>query len=388
LKWRKNMASALDTLLGLGNLVTQVRGQKQTTSTGGGKTTTTRNVDQEGIDRIVQRLVTGQGGQAAISGAARGAGLYNSTAERQQLNDLNARVAGEVADRTSGTTVTTDPQVTTVQTPGMGLGTLGGILGAATLGKGIMENVLGIGSPAAAAASAAPIIDLTQTMTPLLGQGFASTLSSAPGVLGSTLGSMDDFIPSASFDLSPGFLGGLGDIAGNIPVIGTVLSGLLGDAGDSFGASLGLSGLGMAAAGTPLAPVIPAVGLLGSLFSGGLSVVCTALAKQGLLDKAEYEAGRAYLAKMSPITKRGYYAWGVPLARKIDEGAGWAIRLSKPFAVQRTRLLAGGSAIKNPLGVLTKYVGEPICYMIGLAVTARNKLTGDTYGLRHAYRQG
>ena len=386
--------SGIGQLVDLANLIGAVRGTSSKTSSSGGTTTQTqtRDVDQAGIDRIVQRMVTGQGGQAAISGAARGAGLYNSSSEQLLLNDLNARVAGEVADRTAGTTTTTttSPMTQTIEQPGMGLGGLLAPMAAASLLKGPMSRMLGLeGAATNAATSAATNLFRPDLAFDLAGSAAGSALGGAAGgidlsnVIGgpglaSSLGTnIGDFGIQA---------GGLGGALSQIPVLGPLVGGLFGGFDDQFGANLGLGG-----AGTMLAPltgglsllVAPVMGLLSSLFGGGISVVCTALRDKGLIDAKEYEAGREYLLKLPYYTKRGYYFWGEPLAKKIEADSKWAIRLSLPFAKQRTKLLAGTApAWKLPLGLVTKYLGEPACYVLGWALT---KLEGDRNGLVKAY---
>lgn len=384
-------------LVELANLVGAVRGTSSTTTRSGGSQTQTqtRDVDQAGIDRIVQRMVTGQGGQAAISGAARGAGLYNSSAEQLMLNDLNARVAGEVADRTAGTTTITEtsPITQTVETPGMGVSGLLGPLAIASIAKGPISNLLGLdGGSSGGAASAA-----TSAATNLFRPELSFDLGGAAGAALGGAGAVPDLSSivagpglGASMGTNLGDVamgGGLGNIFSNIPVLGPLLGGIIGGFDDQFGANLGLGG-----AGTMLAPLTgglsllaaPVMGLLSGLFGGGLSVVCTALVAKGLIDQKEYLAGQEYLRKLPYYTKRGYYVWGEPLAAKINSGSKWATAISLPFAKQRTKLLAGTApAWKLPLGLATKYLGEPVCYALGWALT---KLEGDRNELVTAYR--
>lgn len=386
--------SGIGQLVELANLVGAVRGSSQTTSTSGGTTTQTqeRNVDQAGIDRIVQRMVTGQGGQAAISGAARGAGLYNSTAEQLMLNDLNARVAGEVADKTSGTTTTatSSPMSQTVETPGMGIGGLIAPLAIASAARGPIGNMLGLGNESGGTANAA-----TNAATNLFRPDLSFSLG---GATGAALGGASA-IPDITNLISGGGLAsslgtnigdvamgqGLGGMLSGIPVLGPLLGGLLGGFDDQFGANLGIGGMG-----AMLAPMTgglstlaaPVFGLLSSLAGG--SIVCTALRDRGLIDAAEYAAGSEYLLKLPYYTKRGYYFWGAPLAEKIRSGSKWATALSLPFASQRTKLLAGTApAWKLPLGLATKYLGEPACYALGWALTKLDKENSN--GLVTAY---
>lgn len=401
------MTSSLDSLIGFANLLGQVRGQSstQTQTTSGGTTTQTSqtDLDQVAIDRMIQQMLAGQGGQKAISGAARGAGLYDSTTERQLLNDLNARVAGEVAQKSAPTTTTTEqePQVTTTETqiPGIGMGGIGKALGIASAARPALEGLssmaagngsmltraLGL-SPSAPTATQALSADLGNiiagpNLSSSLGTSLAGIASGLSGVtqaagtgsslLGGALGSLDDFATTSFSAALPsstsGAIGGLGGSLGPLfsvsdpnanafSVTGSMLSPML--------ASMGPVGMVAAA-------VLP---ILGSLLGG--SVVCTALMERGLLDKKLYGAGAKYINTISLRTLKGYYLWGRPLAKQIEKGNKLAIKLSLPFAKQRTALLAGESAWRNPLGVVTKYIGEPACYIIGYV---SEKINGFSY---------
>src|ERR1043165_2766322 len=109
-------ADSMNSLIGLGNLVGQITGKSSSTQ----QTQTSRgNITQEGVDRLLQQILAGKGGVKDISGAARGAGLYNSSTEAQLQNDLAARAAGEVAARQAGTTTTTESET---NQPGIGIG--------------------------------------------------------------------------------------------------------------------------------------------------------------------------------------------------------------------------------------------------------------------------
>lgn len=385
------MATSLDTLVGFANLLGQVRGKSQTTTQSGGTTTQTQQtqLDQTAIDRMIQQMLSGQGGQAAISGAARGSGLYDSTTERQQLNDLNARVAGEVAQRSAPTVTTTErePITSVTETPGTGLSSILAPMAVAAVGRPIIERLAGIGGSTGAASSlgggASTGIDLGNiTAGPNLGTSLGTSLGgglaaglgnlvsggaaeTAGGLLSGSLGSLDDFASTT-------FSAALPDMGGT--ALSSVLSGVpLGPMLNLFSNpdAMNLGSFGTAAltplvaslgpVGAAIAPIMP---LVGSLL-GGISVVCTALEKKGLLNKAQYQAGYKYIGKLHFRTINGYYLWGVPLAKQIDKGNKIAITLSLPFARQRTALLAGAPWYRNPLGLVTKYIGEPTCYALG-----------------------
>lgn len=387
---------SLNSLVNLGNLIGNITGRSGSQT----KTSTTKgNITKEGADRIIQQILAGRGGVKDISGAARGAGLYDSSTEAQLLNDLNARVAGEVAARQAGTTTT---ETSDLNQEGIGIGSLAApLIGAAVL-RPILSNLLGDGTEAAAAgvnavSQAAPTAALGATPITAgagftaggnLGNSLIPTITSSPSnVLGSIIsggsGSLSGLGGAAGLaaDLGmtaaePGVSTAVNQIGGSsVPIIGNVLSGLFGgNNGDPFGSPVGfgttaLSGAAsMGPAGLIAAPVAAVFGsMLNDL--GVKSIICTALQARGLLDKDEYAKSSAYLSSMNRYTLRGYHVWAEKVARKIEKGDKLATILSLPWARSRTKLLASSRSlldyIRFPLGTLTIFVGEPVCYLIG-----------------------
>lgn len=379
------MATGLETLVGLTSVMNNVMGSSgtQTQRTSGGRTTSRLNVDQAGIDRMVQQMLTGQGGQGSITASARGSGVYNSTAERQLLNDLNARVAGEIAARTGEQVTETDPTVITAETQQGGMG-LRGL--AVPLGLSLVSSLFAPTETATQAASLGgtslssmlnnspdPIGSLIGLATGDPIQGAMGLINQSADPVGSLIGELTGGTGVA--DLGSPLMDGI-STALDLPVVGPLAS-LLFSGGDldTFGRSMANMSAGALLAPTPLAPLAPLVGLLGGLFGGG-SVICTALMKRGLLDMDLYEAGSEYLKTLSSRTISGYYLWGLGVAEKIDRGSKWAIRICLPFARSRTGLLASGRGfkahLKYPLGTLTKFIGEPACYILGFIMEKMN----------------
>lgn len=102
------------------------------------------------------------------------------------------------------------------------------------------------------------------------------------------------------------------------------------------------------------------------------SVICTELARQGLLSQELYQAGHAHFESISEQTKIGYWSWAtkvVPLMQKSP----WLCKVLQPIVQSRYEMITGqGFRI---LGALTIYVGHPICWLIGAVISA-----GENYG--------
>lgn len=396
------MASATQQLAGLGTLLDTVGkltgtkvGQSQTST---GSSSTKSNISDTGMNRVIQQILAGPGGVKDISGAARGAGLYNASSEAQMLNDLTARASGEAEKLRAGTetvntTQTTGETVVPSMLPslgGGGLGSVAAMLAAPSAIKGlggVLSSVLGGSSGAAAA-----VPSLTGLSTGGVNLGSAllssgvdaaafggnmiSNLAGSQAVdLASTLGSSAGMTTSFASNLGASGLG-----ASALPGIGGFASGLMGG-GFNSGTPLNLASSAAAgfAAGGPVGAIVGlGANLLGSII-GDSSIVCTALMSRGLLDKNKYAKGQAYLQGMNRDTLNGYYFLFTDIATKIMQGSKFWTAVCLPFARSRTNLIAEGSGyarwIKHPLGTITKVIGEPICWLVGKLVRNSAGLT-------------
>lgn len=374
--------AAIDQLSSLMNLIGGVQGKSSTTKTSGGTTTQQTNVSDQGIQEILNQILSGSGGVKDVGSAARKSGLYNSTTEDSLLGQLYATAANKAELARSPTVTTTAPQTQTTKQDGIGIGGLGTALGGAFLAS----QALNLGS---------------KVLSPLIESGANSVGSAITDLLGINLGSGSNPSSTSKNTLGDIDFGGYGDFGGSVGSGSTGFnaaegygidtstlgsfnssSGTEGAKGlnfgfdmDSGGGSVGVGGFGALG------------GLLGSALSGltggstgggrgggssGGSVICTALKDKGLLDKELHAAGAKYLNAMNPITVIGYQVWGNKIATKISQDhKGWT-KVSLPIARSRTALLASAGTfmdhIKHPLGTLTKFIGEPVCHVIGLFV--------------------
>lgn len=378
------MAAAADQLSALVNLISGIQGKSSTTKTSGGTTTQQTNVSDQGIQEILNQILSGSGGVKDVGSAARKSGLYNSTTEDSLLSQLYATAANKAELARSPTVTTTAPQTQTTKQEGVGLGTTAATLGGAFLAS----QALNLGSKVLSPLIESGANSVGSAITDLLGinlSGSDSSGGSGKGLLdnidfggyggfgGTVGGGGTGFNAAEGYGLNTSTLGSFND-SSSVPGAKGINFGMDLDTGNT---SAGFSGFGALG------------GLLGSALSGlvggstgggggrsggtsGGSVICTALKDRGLLDKDLHAAGSKYLNQMNPITVIGYQIWGNKIAAKITKGhKGWT-KFALPLARSRTALLATAGTfmdhVKHPLGTLTKFIGEPICHLIGLFV--------------------
>lgn len=369
--------AAIDQLTGLMGLIQGISGGKSTTTTGGGKQTSQVQLSDEAVQEQIKRILAGSGGVRDIGGSARRSGLYDSTSEDLLLGNLYATAAnqGEIARAPTVTTIA--PQTQTTTTPGANLGTLAAVVGGgaalnallnSNTAKGLGNSALDLLGIGGDSGNGAPVFGGTGTAD----FGLSGLLSGNPGFGGSV--SLDEGNGAGTWSGdSFGSQVGLG-----LPGIGGTTSGasgnyqkgdndfdLLGSIGNSIGGFFSGGGLG---------------GLVGAVQGGfggnsggggtsGGSIICTALIHHNLLDAGHYAKGEEYIKTVPIDVKLGYYSWAAPIAKKIREGDKFWTKVCLPFARSRTALLATDGTfmdhVKNPLGTLTKFVGEPICGVIG-----------------------
>lgn len=364
--------AALDQLTGLMNLLNGINGQSQTATSSGGSQTTQTQLSDAAVQEQIKRILAGSGGVRDIGGSARRSGLYNSTSEDLLLGNLYATAANQGEIARAPTVTTTAPQTQTTTSEGAGLGQTAALIGGAAALNAVLNSqtaknagnslldLVGLGGDGSGTNIGGT--DIASTGVSFGGNGFqlGGTLVDGSGAPVGFSG--DSFSAQQSLGL-PG-TGGTNGASGNVSSGDSDfdLLGSIGNAVSGFFSGGGLGGLVGAVQG----------GFGGGGSSGGTSggsIICTALMSRGLLNADHYAKGEAYISKVPMEVKIGYYHWAAPIAKKIKEGNEFWTKLCLPFARGRTALLATNGSfvdhLKNPLGTLTKFVGEPICGFIG-----------------------
>ncbi len=85
-----------------------------------GTATESLDISQEGVDKIIQDILSSEQGLAAIFGAENTAGIFNSSVSAQASGDLLSKLAGEIAKLTAKKTTATDSTITNKVESGSG----------------------------------------------------------------------------------------------------------------------------------------------------------------------------------------------------------------------------------------------------------------------------
>jgi hypothetical protein len=360
----------------------------QTTIQSGGETTQKTTLDADAVTAMLNSILGGNQGLAAVSGGQKSAGLYNSSVNTQLTNDLLARAAAAVAEKQSTTTTTKAPTTQTQQTAGqLDLGkTL--LTGAATyLGNKVIKKS-GIGdavdkSVDSASRSIGEVLGVGGgsggDIGSVIGRGYSDSLSGALDN-GSSVFNAADFIGG-----SPDFISSadsIFDYGGTTAYDYIDSSSSIDDLGSIFNSGgYTPSGFDLASAGFDIAgdvingdtTQIAGDALGGSVFGdflGAASVICTELHRQGIMSNELYSKELTnYVGKVPASAVVGYHFWGVPYAALMSRSA-LATKIAKPFAFAWATHLNGG---KSVLGKILWHVGVPVCSLIGKIVLAKDK---------------
>jgi hypothetical protein len=93
-----------------------------------------------------------------------------------------------------------------------------------------------------------------------------------------------------------------------------------------------------------------------------MSVICTELVRQGMLDSELYAAGEEHFHKIPENTKIGYWFWAthvVSLMKRYDTLC-WMLL---PIVESRYQMITTGRF--KLIGAATIYIGQPLCWLLG-----------------------
>lgn len=180
------------------------------------------------------------------------------------------------------------------------------------------------------------------------------------------------------------FFGGAGDVASTagdaISGVTDAASGIL-DAASSFGPSpLSVVSAGMhLAQGDILGAVlsfIPGGNLIKSAVSaitGGGSIICTELRKQGKLSRRKYVLSMAHFKKYKPVSREAYYVWSTPVVAHLRAKPESFFSSAVRFVFNaRCDYLSNG--YKAPVGALCYGLVSATSIFCGLTILPYRKL--------------
>lgn len=366
----------VDSLSQLTNLLGLFKGKSQTS-------TTSSNISAEGMNALIQQILGGSQGLAAVSSGQKGAGLYNSTTNQQLTNDLVTRASGELAKQQAGTTTRTTQDAPLggktgqiIQSGMLLKSLLGSKAGQQVLSKTGLKSGFNAITEGITGSSSVPVGDIlsaNMTSDPLGALIGSQGWSDVGGVAGS-LGSLADLGAGiggtgaeglAAADAAGGLLEAFGSSAAYDAAIGS--SALEGAGLFEAGSALAGAGevAGLAEAGTAVAEAAGAEEALTAAIA--LWVICTELHAQGKLSTELYQASGKRALTLSQEVLDGYHIWAVPVTRLLRKSE-FLSRIVAPIARSRCEYLLGK---KRVWGWLTVVIGEPVCGFIGRVISKK-----------------
>lgn len=229
-----------------GSQTTQDNRSSTSTQTGGTTTTTSStNVSPDAVNALVQSILEGTNGLAAVSSGQRTAGLYGSSTNQLLTNDLIARAAAEGAKLNQSTTQTTVRPDTTTTTQNAG-----GQTTNSTQAVNRAAPVSGSSVKGAAGVLGALQLIPTDVKNSIL-SGLGIKVGGKAAAVPTTAAASQDSIaqaysdPSRGLDIAPGSAAGIGGVgtAGQsgqtVAGVGSVTDQFL---GTSAGSGIDLSG--------------------------------------------------------------------------------------------------------------------------------------------------
>lgn len=117
------------------------------------------------------------------------------------------------------------------------------------------------------------------------------------------------------------------------------------------------------------------VGSSASLGSMSNSVICTELIRQELLDKSLHQATHQHWLTIPEYTKQGYWLWAVHVVPLMQRSPKLSAALSV-VATARCEMIVTGKF--NLPGAVTLYIGQPLCNLLGRAISCVRKSNGTT----------
>jgi hypothetical protein len=398
----------------ISNILNIFKGSGTTTQTD----TSSEVVSNDKAKAIIQNILEGTSGLAAVSSGQKQAGLYGSTVNTQLTNDLLARAAAQTSalssQKTNTSTRQTGPQLDPIKTLlGLAAGQVvtpivkagSKKLGLDKFGNTIADSIFGDSPVSAFAGDTTPasISNFAPSVNIPVDFGSISDLKDLSSSLSS--GDVGDTGAAGGMDVGTAAALGVGAgtgaaLAGSSAAGGAALTdasyAVMG--GEAFGASAfggaaagatAAEGAGAVAAGATAAETGAAIaegataaegaGVLSELGTAAVAlwIICTELNKQGRLPYRYYIYGAREFAKYDERGKQGYYIWAIPSVRHLRKhpNSYYSKLLEVVFNARAEYLAAKAGckgAKKTTLGFLTTHGLYGFCWILSRTIARKS----------------
>jgi hypothetical protein len=375
-------------------------------STSGGSVTEQTMFSKEAMDSLLRGIMEGTSGGrgfAEVAAGQKAPGLYNATTRNMLMNDYAARAAGVVAEKTAPKVTTRGGLTESTKIPGAmsktsGLLLAAGLLGGTKTGRKYVEDLFkDIGVSGFGGGDMSGVMSFDEVSP----GSFINSAGMGIPDFGGNLSSIDSFFPDAAnfsmFSDSASALDSFAAVdAGSAAADWTSGFDLAeGGAVATDGMDIGLTGLGSVLRGdyadaateatigalVPGGPfIVAADNILGTDITGDIGdkvfddllggvtgkVICTELCRQGLLSKHVYiEEATTNLKRLSATTLAGYHYIAMPVVHRMRKSKALSQFLLPWVLDYSNEVIYRTGGIR---GKFVRYVLEPVCYVVGLAV--------------------
>ena len=132
----------------------------------------------------------------------------------------------------------------------------------------------------------------------------------------------------------------------------------------------------------------------GDTANADTTFICTVLFEMNILPMSIYKYDQRYGQQVNRRIYNGYALWGKPLAERIRK-QGLAYKIMTPIACawaeQMAYDLSDGKVGKNRISIkIAKFLGETICYTLGLFIKPKGEKNGRTHtrNRQHGEKRG
>ena len=106
------------------------------------------------------------------------------------------------------------------------------------------------------------------------------------------------------------------------------------------------------------------------------TVICTYLAEQGYINLRLYLAGTYHTLSLPQQTRRGYLFWAEPVVSLMKKYPFLCPMIAPTVRARYEFIVSGKFSVA---GAATVYIGQPICYLIGMILNTKDEIYGRQF---------